>query len=268
MDKRREWTVRDLVTFLDTWFPPGLAEAWDNVGLLLGDPGAAVRKVMTCLTVTPASAAEACAAGADMIITHHPILFRPVKRLTADGAGAYLYHLAREGISVYSPHTSFDGAACGINEQIAQRLQLRDVRPLRPLDDTQPSIGSGRHGSLPDPVPLAELASRVRCALASKNTSYIGAANQSCQRVAIGCGAGMEFLADAIKHECDTLITGEARFHQFLEAEEAGIALLLAGHYATERFAVETLAQRIEAALPGLTVWASVKESDPQTPLS
>src|SRR5207249_3363905 len=109
-----------------------LAAEWDNVGLLFGDGAADVRRVMTCLTVTPLVVAEAIAEKTDLIVTHHPILFRGTKRLsTATTEGRLLWPLARAGIAVYSPHTAFDNTVGGINDLLANRLGLTDVVPLR-----------------------------------------------------------------------------------------------------------------------------------------
>src|SRR5215831_12737912 len=121
-------TVADIVQHLERFAPPGLAAEWDNVGLLLGERGAGVERIMTCLTVTPESAAEAIEAKAQLIVTHHPILFRGVKRLTdATAEGRMLLGLVRAGVAVYSPHTAFDNTHGGINELLARRLALTDV---------------------------------------------------------------------------------------------------------------------------------------------
>lgn len=126
-------TVADIAAFLERFAPRTLAADWDNVGLLLGDPAAPVQRLMTCLTVTPESAAEAIADGAQLIVSHHPIFFRPTRRLTANAPdGGFVWQLARAGIAVYSPHTSFDDTRGGINDILARRLGLVDVAPLRP----------------------------------------------------------------------------------------------------------------------------------------
>src|SRR5262249_11607298 len=125
-------TVATVVDYLAQFAPPALAADWDNVGLLLGERGAEVRRVLTCLTVTPEVAAEAVEAGVQLIVTHHPVLFRPVKRLTtATPEGRMLLALIRGGVAVYSPHTAFDNTAGGINDLLARRLGLTEVRPLR-----------------------------------------------------------------------------------------------------------------------------------------
>ncbi|MFO0967120.1 MAG: Nif3-like dinuclear metal center hexameric protein [Gemmataceae bacterium] len=131
-------TVADFCRFLADFAPSRLAADWDNVGLLLGEREANVERVMTCLTVTPESAAEAIAEKADLVVAHHPILFRGAKRLTSDTPeGGMLYRLARAGVAVYSPHTSFDNTAGGINDMLARRLGLEDVQPLQHLEETR-----------------------------------------------------------------------------------------------------------------------------------
>ncbi len=124
--------LHDLLAYLATTAPLDLAADWDNVGLLLGDAGGNVDRVLTCLTVTPAVVAEAVEDGAQLIVTHHPVLFRGAKRLTtATAEGTMLLELARAGIAVYSAHTAFDNAPGGINDMIAARLQLTGALPLR-----------------------------------------------------------------------------------------------------------------------------------------
>ncbi|MGL4552684.1 MAG: YqfO family protein, partial [Gemmataceae bacterium] len=126
-------TVADVAAHLEAFAAPALAADWDNVGLLLGRRGQAVERVMTCLTVTPDSAAEAIDRRAGLIVSHHPVLFRPAKRLTADTAdGAMLLDLIRADVAVYSPHTAFDNCPGGINDHLAELLGLTGVRPLRP----------------------------------------------------------------------------------------------------------------------------------------
>lgn len=124
--------VAEIVAWLEGFAPSSLAETWDNVGLLWGDPSGPADRVMTCLTVTPETAAEAIEAGAGLIVSHHPVLFRGAKQIRADrGDGAYLWALARAGVAVASPHTAFDNTEGGINDGLARRLGLIEVGPLR-----------------------------------------------------------------------------------------------------------------------------------------
>ena len=131
-------TVADVTGWLEEFAPGRLAEPWDNVGLLWGDPGQTVDRLMTCLTVTTETAAEAIRERAQMIVSHHPVLFREVKRIRADlPETGYLWSLARAGIAIASPHTAFDNTEQGINDILLPRLGLVDVRPLRPAETGQ-----------------------------------------------------------------------------------------------------------------------------------
>lgn len=259
--------VHDVSEFLSSFAPLSLAEQWDNVGLLLGDEAAAARRIMTCLTLTIDVAREAVERNADLVVTHHPVLFKPVQRLTTGNAeGAVLLTLAAAGIGVYSPHTAFDSARDGINQQLALSLGLQDVEPLRPAEagvGDPELIGAGRHGRLPETTTLADFIERIRPALGIAHLQYVGETQLPVDRVAVACGSAAEFIPDAIRNDCDVLVTGEARFHVCLEARERGLGLVLAGHYATERPAVEALASTLAAAFPDVEVWPSARESDP-----
>jgi dinuclear metal center YbgI/SA1388 family protein len=361
-------TVADVTAELDAFAPPALAADWDNVGLLLGDPAAPVERILTCLTVTPEVAAEAVEGAYQLIVTHHPILFRGTKRLTtATPEGRTVLALARANVAVYSPHTAFDDTRGGINERLAGRLGLTDLRPLRPQpgprqckvvvfvpdadlarvsdalfaagagrigeyrecsfrlagtgtffgsDAANPAVGQkgrreevsewrlevvcpesvvdavvaamrrahsyeepaydvyplrpavaalgeGRVGRLPAPVPLTELAATVRARLGSGPVQVVGDGGRRVETVAVACGSAGEFLADAGRVGADVFLTGEMRFHDYLAAQGRGIALILPGHYATERFAVEELAGQLRGRWPGVEVTASRRETDP-----
>lgn len=254
-------TVETIAAFLERYAPPRLAEDWDNVGLLVGDFRGMARRVMTCLSVTPATAAEAIGHKADLIVTHHPLPFRPLKRLTAETtAGRLLLEVIAAGIAIYSPHTAFDSAPEGVNEQLAAGLRLRGIAPLVPQDD---GLGTGRWGWLEDPLGLGQLAERVAEFLSLTRLQTVGDPKQPIRTVAVACGAAGELLDAARLSGCDAMVLGEARFHTCLEAEACGIALVLPGHFASERFAVESLAKVLARQFPHLEVWASRQERDP-----
>ena len=256
--------LREICEFLDTFAPLQLAEDWDNVGLLVGDPDRSVGRVMTCLTVTPASVAEAVEDGVDLIVTHHPMPFRPLKRLTTEQTPSrLLLQMIRADVAVYSPHTAFDSAAQGINQQLADGLGLTDVLPLVVHDPQRPEQGAGRYGRLSQPIRLADLVQELKRFLGIAGLHVVGDRNRDVRCIAVACGAAGEFLEPAARVGCDVLVTGETTFHTCLEAEALGMALLLPGHYASERFAVETLADRLADRFPKLAVWASRREEDP-----
>lgn len=255
--------VADIVDFLDQRNPPELAEDWDNIGLLIGDPQSKVDRVLTCLTLTPDVAAEAVNSSVDIIVSHHPILFRPIQKITSSTSeGAMLLQLVENKIAVYSPHTAFDSAADGINQQIAERFEMTDIRPFRPSDDDE-MIGSGRYGELPVTYEFQTLVEKVRDEFQLPAVQFVGDPKMDVRRLGIACGSAAEFLRDARKAGCDAFITGEARFHSALEARAEGIGLILIGHYASERPAVEQLAVVIADQFSELTVQASNVETDP-----
>ncbi|MFV1964792.1 MAG: Nif3-like dinuclear metal center hexameric protein [Pirellulaceae bacterium] len=256
--------IRDVGDFLEELAPSRLAEDWDNVGLLVGDPQREVKRIMTCLTITPASAEEAVRQRADLIISHHPLPFRPLKRLTtASTPGRLLLQLITAHVAVYSPHTALDSASCGINQRLAESLGMVEIKPLVARQDDPGGLGAGRCGRLPEARPLQVVADRVKRFLSLGSVQAVGAADQTVERIAVACGAAGAFLASAIETECDLFVTGETSFHALLEAEARNITLLLLGHYASERFAIESLAQILAAHFRDVDVWSSRAETDP-----
>lgn len=256
--------VSDLCTFLEAFAPSALAESWDNVGLIIGDPDQAVGKVMTCLTITPESAAEAIEEQAQMIVTHHPLPFRPLQRITTlETPSRLVWELAGAKISVYSPHTAFDSTRRGINARLAEILELDDVVPIR-SSALGEDVGAGRIGHLRHPITLGQLVERLRAKLSGGPFEANFGAEHPVRSIAIACGSGGSLLAEARRLQCDCFVTGEASFHSVLEASASGMAMLQIGHFTSERFAVEHLAELIQQNFADCIVWASRRESFPR----
>jgi dinuclear metal center YbgI/SA1388 family protein len=360
--------IRTISEYLKSMAPLNLAEDWDNVGVLVGDESAEVHRILTCLTLTADVAEEAVATGAQLVVTHHPVLFKPVKQIAASTAeGRMLLKLIQNSIAVYSPHTAWDNCPSGINQQLAEQLNLRDIAPLRsravadqakivtfvPESDLkkvrqalwdagagvignyrncsfhlhgtgtffgteaanpavgqsgqlesvdevrlevvcplklldavlaalrtahpyeEPAVdvfsvkkvadilGAGRCGRLPSPMRLDDLCRAIGTNLRQPYVQFVGDSSLMIERVGVACGAAGEFLRDAHRAGCQAFLTGEARFHSCLEAKELGVSLILPGHYATERFSMETLAKRLSEQFPSISVTASEKERDP-----
>ncbi|HEX3872343.1 MAG TPA: Nif3-like dinuclear metal center hexameric protein, partial [Pirellulales bacterium] len=214
MIKRIMSKVADIAAFLELLAPTRLAEAWDNVGLLVGDDHSDVKRVMTCLTITPASAAEAIECRADLIVSHHPLPFQAVKRITTDTpTGCMLWSLIGHSISIYSLHTAFDSAAEGINHHLAEGLGLRDVAVLVENANADASVieGGGRWGWFDEPVTLEELADRVKQFLKIERLQVVGRIDRAVRSVAVACGSAGEFLGSARSAGCQCLVTGETR---------------------------------------------------------
>jgi dinuclear metal center YbgI/SA1388 family protein len=219
---------------------------------------------MTCLTVTADTVSEAIDQRANLIVAHHPLPFRPVKTITsATTVGRLLLQLIRHSIAVYSPHTAFDSASAGINQHLAIGLGLQEIMPLKPAASGDPDEGSGRFGLIGEPLTRRELAERTKQFLNIDAVRMAGSPDESVSRVAIACGSGGSFLDAAIQAECDVLVTGETTFHTCLEAEARGVGLILTGHFASERFALLSLADYLTDQLSSVTVWGSRTERDP-----
>jgi dinuclear metal center YbgI/SA1388 family protein len=220
---------------------------------------------MTCLTITGPVVDEAIDQKVDLVVAHHPLPFRPLKKLTTDThEGLLLWRLASAGVSVYSAHTAFDSAGAGINQAWAEGLGLANIAPLEPIPASDdPAIGVGRMGDMVGGATLGELVGKVKKMLQVDGLHLVGKADRKVKRVGIACGSAGELLDAAIAGRCDLFITGEARFHTVLAAEAAEVAMVLVGHYASERFGMEDLALQLASALTGVTVWASKRESDP-----
>ncbi len=255
--------VETIADHLESLAPSALAAEWDNVGLLVGSRESPVARLMTCLTITAETVAEAIEQQADLIVVHHPLPFRPLKRLTRQSPeGRYLLDLIAKNISIYSGHTAFDSAATGINQRLAEGIGLENIEPLEAID-TDVRVGAGRCGSLAEATTSDELAARIKSFLDIEHLRLVGRSEQTLKRVAVACGSAGSFLEAARAKGCDAILTGETSFHTCLAAEADGVALFLTGHFASERFAMQELAAELANSFSELEVWASRDEKDP-----
>jgi dinuclear metal center YbgI/SA1388 family protein len=247
---------------LEAIAPLRLAADWDAVGLLVGTRQDPIERVLTCLTLTPEVAAEAVARRADLVVTHHPLPFRPIGRITeATGTGRVLLDLVAAGVGVWSGHTAWDSAVGGINDQLAGMLGLASVTPLAP-DAEDPRAGFGRVG-LAGGVACLDLARRLAARLGGDAFQFVGDASRPAGRVGIVCGSGGDCIGDVIAAGCTTLVTGEIKLHQALEARAADLAVIAVGHHVSEHGSLGVLAERLAAAVPGVVCLASAADVDP-----
>lgn len=360
--------VLDIQRWLDQVAPGHLAASWDNTGLLLGDPDRSVHQAMTCLSLTMDVAREAVDRKIDLIITHHPIPFKPIKNLsTASPEGRILWLLASNGISVFSPHTRWDDSSAGINHCLAEMVGLLGVTPLESArapsevklvtfvpqghleqvrsalfaagaggignysecsfhvsgtgtflgnSDSNPVIGSrgareqvpeerlevvcpagkldqivaglrsshpyeepafdlvslinkplrqgtGLIGSTSEPMLLGKMLDKWKDGLKLQSLQWVGDPCKRVSRVAVVCGSGGSLLGKALAMGADCFVTGEMRFHDALAVRDANCCAVLLGHYASERFSMENLAQRLAGEFPLVVSHASEAEADP-----
>lgn len=248
---------------VDSCYAPDRAASWDSVGLQVGDPDDPVTNVLVSLDVTEAVLDEAHRRHADLVLAHHPLLFRPLSRLTpTTAAGKLALRAARAGCAVLAVHTNFDAAVPGTTEPIVDLLELRDVRPLEPLADDV-SLGLGRVGDLPAAQSLREVAGRLARGLPAPHLRVAGSLDRLVRRVAACGGAGDSLVGVALAAGADVYVTGDLRHHVVLDALQMGMTLIDAGHYATEAAALPALYARLAAtaAARGLTAGLLASET-------
>lgn len=233
-------TLNDIIGIMEQIAPPALAEEWDNVGLMLGRRDKAVKKILLGLDMTKQAVDQAVEQKVDLMITHHPAIFRKLNSLTdAVWQQELLLTLAEHGIAIYSAHTNFDIVSGGVNESLAQRLQLTKVTVL---DDQS---GLGRVGEVPE-ADLKDFAKFVKQQLQADYV-VLGNAGKPVKRVAICGGAGADFIQQALAKGADTLVTGDVKYHSAQEAVFSGLNIIDAGHQPTELPAMKDLKNRLEA---------------------
>lgn len=241
-------TVAGVVAAIEARYPPGWAEAWDRVGLVVGEPAAPVRRVLLAVDCVPETVAEAVDAGADLMVVHHPLLLRGVHSVaTTTYKGSVVHRLIRAGIALYVAHTNADVATPGVTDALAARIGLVDVRPLVP-----DARGPARVGTLPRPVPLVEFVDEVarRLPVTTVGVRAAGDPGTLVRTVAVAGGAGDSFLGEVSAAGVDAFLTADLRHHPASEHLAAGgPALLDAPHWATERPWLDMLAAELRADL-------------------
>jgi dinuclear metal center YbgI/SA1388 family protein len=256
--------LNSVLTVLQQIAPLEFAESWDNVGLLAGHRNREITRAMTCLTLTATTLEEAIQEKVQLVICHHPIPFKPLAKITDDTTtGRLLLQAIEAGIAIYSPHTAWDNAKTGINQQLANILGLETVKPLQPFLPTitsDASLGVGRFGSFSSTVSIDAVLKRIQVAIPTIQARHTHGRELGITQIGIVCGSGGSMLSLVARCGCDAMLTGEATYHQCLEAESLGIATLMIGHHASESFAMTDLALQIRTLLPELPVISSKRE--------
>lgn len=372
MAKQKIACLADIIGLLNRLCPPDLAEDWDNVGLQVGDPAAKIDKILVCLDAEEIAIQEANNQGAQLVISHHPLIFKPIKRLSpTDTAGRVLFQAIKQDIAVVSAHTNLDRAADGLNDWLAERLGVQEALPLEspetghffklvvyvpfghevevrdailatgaghigsydhvsfssqgvgtfrgdegtqpfigtpgtiesteevrlemivpephinkavvrmlkahpyeevaydliPLANSRADVGLGRVGLLEEAVSLKQFAEQVKAALRLSSLKIVGDLEQKIGRVAVCGGTGMSLFSAAVRHGADCLVTADVKFHEAQRARAEGIALIDAGHFATEQIMVKELSRRLRKVLSeqqfGTEIIEMTAESDP-----
>ena len=237
--------VKDFYGYLNSIAPFETQEDWDNSGMLVGDMDAEVKKVAVVLDITHEEIKKAKAIGADLIISHHPVIFSPVKSVTK---GSVPYELVASSINALCCHTPLDIADGGTNDSLAELLGIEVTRtedPILRLGTVEPTTAENLAGKI-----AKTLNTKVRYADAGRKI----------EKIAICTGAGCSLIEAA--GEIDAFITGDASHHNFLDCVQAGITLIAAGHYETEIIVVPVLVKKLQAQFPDIEI-IDIKQENP-----
>lgn len=265
--------VKDIARIIEKIAPLQLQENYDNAGLQVGDPEQAVTGIITTLDVTEETIVQAIGSGANLIVSHHPLLFRGTKQINPrrDYISRVIIAAIQHSIAIYSAHTNLDNAPLGVNRKIGELLGLTDIKPLASLSEHQTTglessfasgCGSGIVGLLPEPMNAYAFVQMVKERFSIEalmaNTEDVGI-DREIRKVALCGGAGDDFINDAIRKDADVFLTGECGYHLYFGHPE--ILLLCGGHYETEQFTSQLLEEIIHKQYPDVSITIAKKSS-------
>lgn len=253
---------REIIDVLEQYYPVSAALSWDNVGLLIGSKDKEVQKIFVALDLTDETLDEAVMAGADMIITHHPMLFSAVKKITADDfIGRRIIRLIQKDIAYYAMHTNFD--VKGMADLNAEALELRECIVLDETgvnEDGNPE-GIGRAGVLKQEMELPEFGAFVKSRLGLAGVLVYGEMEGKISRAAVSGGSGKSMVQAALAKRVQVLVTGDIDYHTAIDAAAQGLCIVDAGHYGTESMFIGYMKQRLGELLPDIKVeTASIRQ--------
>lgn len=238
-------TVAEIYSTIDQLALFSLSMDFDNTGILVGNRHQDVERALLALDCTPQVIAQAIQCRAQLIITHHPIIFHPLKHVTEN---ELVYQLVRHNLAVISAHTNLDIAPGGVNDALAASIGLQNCRGLEPIDPAQ-NAWLGRIGNLSAPMDAVSFAQTVKTALTAASVKFVDG-GKPIQTVALCSGAGSDCLETAIAQGADALLTSEVKHHEFLLAAQMGISLFDAGHFDTEDVVIEQLRSLLSNQIP------------------
>lgn len=242
-----------IIEVLEEIVPSRAAEEWDNSGLQVGHLSQEIRKIFISLDPTLKAVRKALQRNAQLLLTHHPLIFRPISHLDQGlYPGDVISEALQGGISIFAAHTNLDLVQGGTNDILAELFGLQNVEFLENRNDSGvDGTGLGRIGYLASPLKLSQMAEKVKEVLGTGRIEVVGHKNRKIRRVALVGGSGGTMISAASNKGADLLVTGDVRHHEALEAEALGLTLIDAGHFHTERAALGPFADRLKDALRG-----------------
>ena len=237
--------IKEISHYLDQQFPPVYQEDYDNSGFLVGDLEAECSGVLVTVDVTMPVVDEAISRGYNLIVSHHPLIFSGVKRITSQSTtGQLIMHIIRHGIAVYSAHTNLDNMLGGVNGELAAKLGLGQCRILHPQHPDTPVVGAGAVGVLPSPMPVGDFLAMVKRTLGLPMLRTTAICRDTVSAVAVCGGAGSFLIGDAIAADADIYLTGDLKYHDFQRAEGL-ITMADIGHFESEQYSRELICRTI-----------------------
>lgn len=234
--------IQDIISVLEAIAPPHLQESYDNAGLIVGNPQTPVSGVLFCLDSTEMIVDEAISLGCNLVVAHHPIVFRGLKRLNGTNyVERTVMQAIRRNVAIYAIHTNLDNVhRQGVNAKIAEKLGLQNTQILLPKSGNTPDVGAGLVGELPKPLPELDFLQAVKTSFLVGCVRHTALLQKPVQRVAVCGGSGSFLLAEARRARADAFVTADFKYHEFFDAD-GQILIADIGHYESEQFTVELL---------------------------
>ena len=254
--------IKEVLSALERFAPLPLQESWDNAGLQVGLTETEVSGALLCLDVNERIVDEAVAKGCNLIVSHHPLLFRGLKTISdLNDVQRTVMSAIKKGIAVISMHTNMDNAKGGVNYRIAEKLGLKDVKFLAPAG-ADAEAGSGVVGELAEPLAADDFIIAVKKAFGVECAMCNELLRRPIKRVALCGGAGDFLLDEAVKNQADAFITGEMHYHQYFGYEQT-IQICVIGHYQSEQYTAEIFEEIIQKECPGVKTCIAETNTNP-----
>jgi dinuclear metal center YbgI/SA1388 family protein len=267
-------TLSDIIDILDSLVPPLLAEEWDNCGLQLGDLYRPIKKIWVALDPTLQVVKAACDQKVDLLITHHPLIFKPLKSIEFHTPlGAVINLATRHDLAIFAAHTNLDSVPGGLNDILALRFGLKDLKPLAPGPEIEQSgapenkAGIGRVGTFDTAMELKSLARSIKKKMKLKSIKFAGDPKLLVKKAAVCTGSGSSLLTEFFASGAQVYISGDMRYHDARDVEAANLGVIDIGHFSSESFVARNFAARLNARFEDRRISVAVEacgiEKDP-----
>ena len=255
--------VKDLIQVLESVAPPHLQESYDNAGLIVGHPESELTGALFCLDSTEAIIEEAIRKNCNMVIAHHPIVFKGLKKINGYSyVERTVIQAIRNDIAVYAIHTNLDNVYHrGVNERIARKIGLTNTRILRPVEGTE-GIGSGMIGQLEAPMAEKDFLIHAKQALKTACIRHTSLRGKEVKTVAVCGGAGSFLLQDALRQGADAFVSADFKYHEFFDAE-GKLVIADVGHFESEQFTIDLLYEIIQEKFPNFALHCTETHTNP-----